>query len=72
MFNINGTNSTLKKISFKGCKIEGYRAMVRAQAATDGVQEIEVDNCIINGIGDQGVFTTNNKAADFQKITLKM
>ena len=71
VFNINGTNSTLKKISFKGCKIEGYRAMVRAQAATDGVQEIEVDNCIINGIGDQGVFTTNNKAADFQKITLK-
>ena len=71
VFNINGTNSTLKKISFKGCKIEGYRAMVRAQAATDGIQEIEVDNCIINGIGDQGVFTTNNKAADFQKITLK-
>ena len=71
VFNINKTNSTLKKISFKGCKIEGYRAMVRAQAATDGIQEIEVDNCIINGIGDQGVFTTNNKAADFQKITLK-
>ena len=71
VFNINGTNSTLKKISFKGCKIEGYRAMVRAQADTDGIQEIEVDNCIINGIGDQGVFTTNNKAADFQKITLK-
>lgn len=71
VFNINGTKSTLKKISFKGCKIEGYRAMVRAQAATDGIQEIEVDNCIINGIGDQGVFTTNNKAADFQKITLK-
>lgn len=71
VFNINGTKSTLKKISFKGCKIEGYRAMVRAQAATDGIQEIVVDNCIINGIGDQGVFTTNNKAADFQKITLK-
>ena len=71
MFNINGTKSTLKKISFKGCKIEGYRAMVRAQDKTDGIQEIEVDNCIINGIGDQGVFTTNNKAADFQKITLK-
>ena len=71
VFNINKTNSTLKKISFKGCKIEGYRAMVRAQDKTDGIQEIEVDNCIINGIGDQGVFTTNNKAADFQKITLK-
>ena len=71
VFNINGTNSTLKKISFKGCKIEGYRAMVRAQADTDGIQEIEVDNCIINGIGDQGVFATNKKAADFQKITLK-
>ena len=45
--------------------------MVRSQSATDGVQEIEVDNCIINGIGDQGVFTTTNTAADFQKITLK-
>lgn len=71
VFNINGTGSTLKKLSFKGSKIEGYRAVVRAQAATDGIQEIVVDKCIINGIGDQGVFTTNNKAADFQKVTLK-
>ena len=71
VFNINGTGSTLKKLSFKGGKIEGYRAVVRAQAATDGIQEIVVDKCIINGIGDQGVFTTNNQTADFQKVTLK-
>lgn len=71
VFNVNGTNSTLKKLSFKGCNVTGYRAFVRAQAATDNVLEIDVDGCTLNGIGDQGVFTTTNKAADWQVINLR-
>lgn len=71
VFNINGTGSTLKKIYFKGCKIEGYRAVVRAQKATDAITEITLEKCIINGIGDQGVITTTNTAAGFENIKLK-
>ena len=71
VFNINGTKSTLKKISFSGCHIEGYRAIVRCQADGDNVNEIIVDNCVINGVGDQGAFTTNNKNVDLKSITLK-
>lgn len=71
VFNVNGTSSTLKKLSFKGCNVTGYRAFVRAQAATDNILEIDVDGCTINCIGDQGVFTTTNKAADWQTINLR-
>ena len=71
VFNVNGTKSTLKKLSFKGCNIQGYRAFVRAQAATDNILEIDVDGCVIDCIGDQGVFTTTNKAADWRVINLK-
>lgn len=71
VFNINNTGSTLKKLSFKGCTVTGYRAFVRAQQATDNINEIVVDGCTLNCIGDQGVFTTTNKAADWQKVTLK-
>ena len=71
VWNMNGTKATLKKLSFKGCSVTGYRAFVRVQNANDAINEIVVDGCTINCIGDQGVFTTTNKAADWQKITLK-
>lgn len=71
VWNMNNTKSTLKKLSFKGCSITGYRAFIRAQQSTDNINEIVIDGCTINCIGDQGVFTTTNKAADWQKITLK-
>ena len=71
VFNINGTNSTLGKIQFKGCHIEGYRAVVRAQADGDNINNVVFERCVINGIGDQGVVTTNNKACDFQNIKFK-
>lgn len=71
VFNINGTKSTLKKISFKGCHIEGYRAVVRAQADGDNINEVILENCVLNGIGNQGAFTTNNKKGDWKTITLK-
>lgn len=71
VFNVNGTKSTLKKLSFKGCNVTGYRAFVRAQADSDNILEINVDGCTLNCIGDQGVFTTTNKAADWQVINVK-
>jgi len=71
VFNENGTSSTLGELVFKGCHIEGYRAVVRAQADNDNINKIVFDGCVINGIGDQGVVTTNNKKSDMQEITFK-
>ena len=70
VFNINGVACTLKNLTFKGCYIEGYRAMVRAQADGDNINNITIDNCYINGVGDQGVLTTNNKKGDWKTINI--
>lgn len=69
VFNINGVKSTLGSIKFVGCHIEGYRAVVRSQQDGDNITSITFDNCVINGIGDQGVVTTNNKSCDWKDIT---
>lgn len=69
VFNENGTSSTLGEILFKGCHIEGYRAVVRAQAANDNINKVTFDGCVINGIGDQGIVTTNNKKSELQEIS---
>lgn len=69
VFNENGTNSTLGEILFKGCHIEGYRAVVRVQAANDNINKVTFDGCVINGIGDQGIVTTNNKKSELQEIS---
>lgn len=71
VFNENGTNSTIKELIFKGCHIEGYRAIVRAQNANDNITNLTFEGCTINGIGDQGMITTNNKKADWQNVTFK-
>ena len=44
---------------------------MRCQADGDNVENVTFDDCIINGIGDQGVVTTNNKKVDMQSITFK-
>lgn len=69
VFNENGTSSTLGEILFKGCHIEGYRAVVRVQAANDNINKVTFDGCVINGIGDQGIVTTNNKKSELQEIS---
>lgn len=71
VFNINGVKCTLGSLSFKGCHIEGYRAVVRAQADGDNITNVLLEECTINGVGDQGVFTTNNKKADWKNVTMK-
>lgn len=69
VLNINGVNCTLGELRFIGCRIEGYRAVVRAQADGDNISKITFDNCVINGIGDQGVLTTNNKSCDWKEVS---
>lgn len=69
VFNENGTNSTVNELIFKGCHIEGYRAVVRTQSEKDNITNLTFDNCNINGIGDQGVVTTSNKKADWKNIS---
>ncbi len=71
VFNINGVACTLGTIRFKGCVIKGYRAVVRAQADDDNINNVIFEDCIIDGIGDQGVVTTNNKKGDFKTISFK-
>ena len=71
VFNINGTKATLHNIIFKSCTIGGFRAIVRSQADGDNVENVTFDDCIINGIGDQGVVTTTNKSGDMRSVTFK-
>ncbi|MBR6963710.1 MAG: hypothetical protein IKH86_08795 [Prevotella sp.] len=71
VFNINGVNCTLKNITFKSCSMQGYRAIVRAQQDGDNINNITLEDCIINGIGDQGCFTTTNKDSDWRTLTMK-
>ncbi len=60
VFNINGTGTTVKSLSFKSCRVDNYRAVVRGQTVNDHIQNTVFDDCIINGIGDQGVITNAN------------
>ena len=69
IINVNGTNSTIGEIAFKDCYIRGFRGVVRAQAANDNFQNVTFTGCTIDGVGDQGVVTTNNKKADWQVVT---
>lgn len=69
IINVNGTGSTIKEIAFKDCYIRGFRGVVRAQAATDNFNKVTFTGCTIDGVGDQGVVTTNNKAADWKEVT---
>lgn len=70
VYNVNNTNTIVNEMIFKDCRIEGYRAVIRLQSETDGVRNITFDGCTINGIGDQGVVTTNNKTAVMENITI--
>ena len=71
VFNINGVKATLKNLTFKNCTMTGFRAVVRGQGDGDNITNILLEDCVINGIGDQGVFTTTNKDEDWQSITMK-
>lgn len=71
VFNNNGTNSIVNELIFKNCTMTGYRAIVRAQNANDAIHSVTLKGCIINGVGDQGVVTTTNKAADWKTIDIE-
>jgi hypothetical protein len=71
VYNLNNASSTVNELSFKNCRIEGYRAIVRLQNASDGVKKVLFDGCTINGVGDQGVVTTNNVQSTMDEIEFK-
>lgn len=71
VFNENGTNSTLSQLSFINCNISSFRAIVRLQADNDLVEKLTFKGCTVNGIGDQGAISTNNKSLTFKEITLE-
>lgn len=71
VFNENGTNSTLSNLSFINCNIASFRAIVRLQSDNDGVENLIIKGCNINGIGDQGAISTNNKAGILNNITIE-
>ena len=71
VFNVNGTKATMESLTYKNCSFTGYRAVCRAQSDNDAVHNITMEDCLINCIGDQGVITTTNKAADWRSVTMK-
>ena len=71
VFNINGVKSTLSNLTFKNCSMQGYRAVVRSQADGDNITNVVMEDCLVNGIGDQGVLTTTNKKGDWKSVVLK-
>lgn len=71
VFNINGVKSTLESLTFKNCTITGYRAVVRGQTVNDHIHNIKMEDCVINAIGDQGVFTNADKGGDWRNVSLK-
>ncbi|MBS7573011.1 MULTISPECIES: hypothetical protein [Bacteroides] len=71
IFNPNGSNSTIKELIFKGCNIKGFRGVVRGQTSNDNFTKIVFEECMINGVGEQGVVTNADKGADWQEITFK-
>ena len=53
VFNINGVACTLKNLTFKGCHIEGYRAVVRAQAdgeLTSRTRPLQTSSCFVTSV----------------------
>lgn len=63
VFNVNGSKCILNTIRFTNCNFNSFRALVRMQSPTDGINSILFNGCVINGVGDQGVVTTNNQPA---------
>ena len=68
VFNLaDGIAATIGRISFKSCSMNYYRALVRAQDGSSNKKEfgeVVFDDCVMNGVGDQGIVTTSNKAGD--------
>lgn len=72
IFSPNNSNSTINNLIFKSCNISGFRSLVRSQASSDVFKNILFDGCTINGVGDQGVVTTNGKNAPaWETVTFK-
>lgn len=71
VFNENGSNSMLNTLRFTNCRFSSFRALIRLQSATDGVRNLVFKGCTIDGVGDQGMISTNNQLAVMDNITLE-
>lgn len=71
VFNENGSNTTLNTLTFTNCGFRSFRALVRLQAANDGVKNVIFKGCTINGTGDQGTVSTNGKGGIMDNITFE-
>lgn len=71
VFNINSSKSVVKNVTFKSCNISCYRAVVRGQTVDDHINNVVFEDCVIDGIGDQGVVTIADKGGDFQTVKVK-
>lgn len=64
----SSVDGTIEELIFKNCNIQGYRAVARCQGDKGNIYKVQFKGCTINGIGDQGIVTTTNKAADWREI----
>jgi hypothetical protein len=71
LYNVNGSNSTVANMLFDGCSVQGYRAMIRMQAADEGISNLTIRNSTINGIGDQGMMATADKGGILEQIVIQ-
>lgn len=69
--NLNNTSSILYEITFTNCSFTSFRSLVRTQNENDGIKNIVFKGCYMNGIGDQGIVTTSNKASLMDEITFE-
>lgn len=71
VFNLNNTGKRVEHLSFTNCSFYSFRAIARTQKAIDGIKNVVLKGCTINGSGDQGVITTSNTASLIESVVIE-
>ncbi|MCD8030694.1 MAG: hypothetical protein LUF85_07720 [Bacteroides sp.] len=76
VININNATARINEIIFEDCSFTYYRAVLRLQAGGASgdfseVNSVTFTGCTLDGIGDQGIVTTDNKANSFSNVTIQ-
>ena len=58
-------NSLVTNVLFNDCHIENFRAIVRSKNPSASIENIKFINCSINGIGNQGIISTDGKKGNY-------
>lgn len=70
-FIVNNSNSAnIGKLSFVNSRIEIFRGMVRLQAGTTNVEDLVIDNCVIDSIGNYGAFNIQLTSTRINNISI--